>query len=124
MAKNSQGIGVTVSGDFGDLNIAELVAVSVDGVQADGVEVTPRTSTSRVKLFRPGDVDQGTASITFRGATLNDGLVGQTGTIEIYALSPGTASYWSGSMMIQSLAWQASVGELQEYRAVFKLGAA
>ena len=124
MAKNSQGIRVTVSGDFGDIDIVELVSVSIDGVQSDSVEITPRTSTSRVKLFRPSDVDQGTASITFRGAVLNDGHVGQTGTIDIYAIWPGTASYWSGPALIQSLAWQATVGELQEYRAVFKLGAA
>lgn len=125
MAINSQNLGVSLSdGDFGDIDINELVSIAIDGVSADSVEVTPRSSTQRVKKFRPADVDYGTVSITFRNQSfLTQAYVGKTANLIIGSLGTSPAVYWSGCAFIQSLAWRASVGELQEYSAVFKLGA-
>jgi len=47
--------------------------------------------------------------------------VGLTGTLSI----SGTGVSWSFSGAIfETLGWSASVGELQQYRATFKVGAA
>ena len=124
MATSSQGIGVTISGDFGDIDFEEVTSASIDGVQADTVEVTPRTSTVGKKKFRPADTDDGTASFVMRSrSSLTDSVVGQTCDLSVYKLGLGGESYWSGVAIIQSLAWRASVGELQEYSVTFKLGA-
>lgn len=122
MATSSQGIGVTISGDFGDIDFEEVTSASIDGVQADTVEVTARTSTVGKKKFRPADTDDGTASFVMRSRShITDSLVGQTCDLSVYRL--GGESYWSGVAIIQSLAWRASLGELQEYSVTFKLGA-
>lgn len=124
MATSSQGIGVTISGDFGDIDFEEVTSASIDGVQSDTVEVTPRTSTVRKKKFRPADTDDGTASFVMRSRSgLTDSVVGQTCDLSVYRLGLGGESYWSGVAIIQTLAWRASVGELQEYSVTFKLGA-
>jgi hypothetical protein len=124
VAIDSQGIGVTISGEFGDIDFQEVTSSSIDGVQADTVEVTPRTSTARKKQFRPADTDDGTVSLVMRSRSgLTDSLVGQTCDLNVYRLGYGGESYWSGVAIIQSLAWRASVGELQEYSVAFKLGA-
>jgi hypothetical protein len=124
VATSSQGIGVTISGDFGDIDFEEVTSASIDGVQSDTVEVTPRTSTVRKKKFRPADADDGTASFVMRSRSgLTDSVVGQTCDLSVYKLGIGGESYWSGVAIIQSLAWRASVGELQEYSVTFKLGA-
>ena len=124
MATSSQGIGVTISGEFGDIDFEEVTSASIDGVQADAVEVTPRTSTVRKKKFRPADTDDGTASFVMRShSNLTDSLVGQTCDLSVYKFGLGGESYWSGVAIIQTLAWRASVGELQEYSVTFKLGA-
>lgn len=124
MAVNSQGIGVTISGDFGDIDFDEITSASIDGVQSDTVEVTPRASTARKKQFRPADTDDGTASFVMRSrSNLTDSLVGQSCDLSVYKLGTGGESYWSGVAIIQSLAWRASVGELQEYSVTLKLGA-
>lgn len=121
MAKNSQGIGVTLGdGSFGDYDFEEVVSVSVDGVQADTVEVTTRTSTSRVKAFRPADVDYGTLSVTFR-ARGSVGLASYVGATTNVAVYQGSTTIWSSNSVLQSVAWRASVGELQEYTATLKL---
>jgi hypothetical protein len=125
VAINSQNLGVSLSdGDFGDIDVNELVSIAIDGVACDSVEITARASTQRVKRFRPADVDYGTVSITFRNQSfLTEGYVGKTATLLISTLGGSPATYWNGPAFIQSLAWRASVGELQEYSAVFKLGA-
>jgi hypothetical protein len=125
VGKVSQGIYVTLSnGPIGDVDYAQVVSISIDGIQADNVEVTPRTSTSRKKAFRPGDTDDGTASMVMRVQNgMTDAYVGTTTFLEIYDIAAPFQSYWSGNAIIQSLAWRASVGELQEYAVSFKLGA-
>ena len=125
MAINSQSLGVSLSdGSFGDIDLNEIVSIAIDGVSADSVEITPRSSTQRVKQFRSADIDHGTVSITFRNQSfLNETYVGKTATILVSSLGTSTATYWNGCAFIQSQAWRASVGELQEYSAVFKLGA-
>jgi hypothetical protein len=125
VAINSQNIGASLSdGDFGDVEINEIVSIAIDGVSADSVELTPRSSTQRVKKFRPADVDHGTVSVTFRNqSSLTQAYVGKTANLIISTLDASPTVYWSGCAFIQSLAWRASVGELQEYSAVFKLGA-
>jgi len=122
VAKNSQGLNVTLSAEWGDYEIAEVVAISIDGVQADTIEITPRTTTARDKLFRPADRDNGTVSLTTRKLEiLTSANVGSTCSLGI---SQGVTTYWDGPATIQSLAWNASVGELQEWRIVLKLGVA
>lgn len=116
MAKNSQGISVQFAGD--DLN--EVVSVSVDGVQSDVVEVTPRSRATRDKLMRPADIDQGTVSVTFlEPGNFSTSRVGEMGTL--YIDTPGYL--FAFEAILQSLAWSANVGELQQLTAVFKLGA-
>lgn len=122
MANNSQGISVSLGDGFGDYDFQEVVSVSVDGVQADTVEMTARTSQSRVKAFRPADKDYGTLSVTFR-AEGNVALKGYVGYTTNVTVSQGSTSLWNSGSTLQSFAWRASVGELQEYVAVFKLGA-
>ena len=116
MAKNSQGISVQFAGD--DLN--EVLSVSVDGVSSDTVEVTPRSLTTRHKVYRPADVDYGTVSVTFLDAgNFDTSRVGEAGSL----LIDQTSSLFAFDAVLQSLAWNASVGELQQLTAVFKLGA-
>jgi hypothetical protein len=125
VSKFSQGIFVTLSsGPIGDVDYGEVVSISIDGIQADSVEITPRTSTSRKKLFRPSDTDDGTASVVMRVQnSMTDAYVGTTTLLEIYDIASPFQTYWNGVAIIQSLAWRASVGELQEYSVTFKLGA-
>jgi hypothetical protein len=83
-----------------------------------------RASTVRKKMFRPADTDDGTASFVMRSRSqLTDSLVGQTCDFIVYKFGLGGEQYWNGVAIIQSLAWRASVGELQEYSVAFKLGA-
>lgn len=122
MAKNAQGLTATLTGDWGDYDLTEVVAISIDGVQSDTIEITPRTVTARDKLFRPADRDNGTVSLTTRRIdVLTSTHVGSTCSLSIVQ---GGLTYWDGPATVQSLAWQASVGELQEWRLVLKLGVA
>lgn len=117
MAFVSQGTTVT----WGSTALGELVTVSVDGVQADTLEVTPRSRTARDKSFLSGDRDSGTVSITCRGtAGMLVANVGLTAALSI----GGAGVSWSFPVAIfQSLGWSASVGELQAFTVTFKLGA-
>lgn len=115
MAKNSQGISVQFAGD--DLN--EVLSVSVDGTSSDTVDVTGRTWPTRDKVFSPADYDYGTVSVTFRDAgNFNVSRVGEVGLL--YIDTPG--ELLSFGAILQSFAWSANVGELQQWTAVFKLG--
>lgn len=117
MANASQGITVT----WGAATLGEVVSVSVDGVSADTVEVTPRTTTARAKVFSASDTDLGTVSVTARGtAAMSSTSVGLTAALSISG--PGV-SFSFGKALFQNLAWSATVGELQTFTATFKLGA-
>jgi hypothetical protein len=116
VANVSQGVTVT----WGSVTILEVVSVSVDGVSADSVEVTSRTSTGRGKVYSVSDVDLGTVSVTARGvAGMNTTNVGLTATLSISG--PGL-SFSFAKAIFQNLGWSGSVGELQTYTATFKMG--
>ena len=124
MAKSSQGIYVTMddAGPAGDVNITELVSVSIDGIQCDTVEVTPRSHTGRNKSFSPADTDYGTVSIVMRSQDyITEAAVGEPCYLTIVDAN-AAQTYWAGPAIIQSLAWRASVGDLQEYSVTLKLG--
>ena len=120
MAAKSQGITVGLNGDFGELYNFEVVSLSIDGVQSDVVEITTRSNAAKIKQFRPADVDYGTISMVFRLRSFTDAAVGQTAYLGV---SFAGTTFWDGPTIVQSFAWQATVGELQEYRATFNLGA-
>lgn len=116
MANVSQGTTVTWAG----VNLGEVVSLSVDGLQADSVEVTPRTQLSRVKAYSVADVDYGTVSVTCRGsAAMSSTNVGLTGTLSIGG--PGVSFSFSKAIF-EKLGWSAAVGDLQTYSVTFKLG--
>ena len=125
MAKSSQGIFIAIddAGLAGDIDVTEIVSVSIDGIQCDTVEVTSRSHTGRNKSFSPADTDYGTVSIVMRSQNyITESVVGELCTLFI-GDSINSDAYWGGYAIIQSLAWRASVGELQEYSLTLKLGA-
>ena len=80
MAKSSQGIYIAIddAGPAGDVDVTEIVTVSIDGIQCDTVEVTPRSHTGRNKSFSPADTDYGTASIVMRSQNyITEAAVGE-----------------------------------------------
>lgn len=116
MASVSQGTTVTWDG----VNLGEVVSVSVDGVQADSVEVTPRNETSRFKAYSVADVDYGSVSVTCRGeAAMSSTNVGLTGSLSISG--PGL-SFSFPKAIFERLGWAATVGDLQTYSVTFKMG--
>ena len=117
MANASQGVTVTWAG----VTLAEVVSISVDGVSAETVDVTPRTSLDRFKVYSAADNDYGTINVTCRGtAAMTSTNVGLTGALSITA--PGAG--WSFAKAIfEKIGWAASVGELQSYSVTFKVGA-
>jgi hypothetical protein len=111
--------GTTIS--WGTTPIGEVVSLSVDGIAADAIEVTPRGSASRVKVFSVSDVDYGTISVTARGtAGMSAGNVGLTAALSIGG--PGLSLSFPVAIF-QTLGAQAAVGELLTYSVTFKLGA-
>lgn len=124
MAKSSQGIYIAIddAGPAGDVDVTEIVSVSIDGIQCDTVEVTDRSHTGRNKSFSPADTDYGTVSIVMRSQNyITEAAVGEPCNLTIADVS-AAQTYWNGPAIIQSLAWRASVGELQEYSVTLKLG--
>jgi hypothetical protein len=124
VAKSSQGISIALegAGSAGDVDFTEIVSVSIDGIQCDTVEVTARAHTGRNKSFSPADTDYGTVSIVMRSQNfITEAAVGEPCSLTI-ADSSAAQTYWNGPAIIQSLAWRASVGELQEYSLTLKLG--
>ena len=124
MAKSSQGISIAIedAGSAGDVNVTEVISVSIDGIQSDTVEVTARSHTGRNKSFSPADTDYGTVSIVMRSQNyITESAVGEPCSLIINDAGGGQ-TYWDGPAIIQSLAWRASVGELQEYSVTLKLG--
>lgn len=116
MANVSQGTTVTWAG----VSLGEVVSVTVDGVQADTVEVTSRTQASRFKSYSVSDLDYGTVSVTCRGtAAMTSANVGLTGSLSI--AGPGL-SFSFTKAIFEKLGWSATVGELQTYNVTFKVG--
>jgi hypothetical protein len=125
VAKKSQGIYIAIddAGPAGDVDVTEIVSVSIDGIQCDTVEVTSRSHTGRNKSFSTADTDYGTVSIVMRSQNfITEAAVGEPCSLTIADLN-AAQTYWNGRAIIQSLAWRASVGELQEYSVTLKLGA-
>jgi hypothetical protein len=118
VANVSQGFTVSWNG----VTLGEDVSVSVDGMSADVVEVTPRSATRQSgKIYSAADVDYGSVTV---GVRLANGMqitnVGLTGSLSIN----GPSASWSfGKTIFESLGWTAAVGELQQYQATFKIGA-
>lgn len=117
MAHVAQGTTVTWAG----VTLGEVVSVSVDGIVANTVDVTPRTQLTRGVVYSVADIDSGTVSVTLRGtAAMSMTCVGLTGALSI----GGPGASWSASNAIfEKLGWSATVGELQAYNVTFKVGA-
>lgn len=116
MANVSQGTIVAWAGT----SLGEVVSVSVDGLQADTVEVTSRTQASRVKSYSVADLDYGSVSVTCRGtAAMQVANVGLTGSLSISG--PGLSFSFSKAIF-ERLGWAATVGDLQTYSVTFKVG--
>lgn len=117
MANASQGMTVT----WGGTALGEVISVSVDGLSAESVDVTPRSSASRFKKYSAADSDYGSVSLTVRGTALMSGTnVGLTAALSISG--PG-ASWTFDKAILEKFGWTASVGELQQYSVTFKAGA-
>ncbi|NBW15371.1 MAG: hypothetical protein EBR82_45985 [Caulobacteraceae bacterium] len=116
MAYVSQGITVA----WGGVTLGEVVSVDLSGVSADTLEVTPRTSLDKVKVYSPADRDPGGLSVRVRGtAAMSTTNVTSVGSLSLGG--PGI-SLFDGTAIFESLQWSASAGELQEYTVTFKLG--
>lgn len=116
MANVSQGTTVTWAG----VSLGEVVSVSVDGVQADTVEVTSRTQASRFKAYSVADHDYGSVSVTCRGpAAMSSTNVGLTGSLSI---SGPNLSFSFTKAIFERLGWSATVGDLQTFSVTFKVG--
>jgi len=117
VANNGQGTTVTWNG----VALGEVLSVSVDGISAETVDVTPRSNSTRFKSYSRSDHDYGTISVTARGtAAMSSTSVGLTAALSISG--PGVS--WSFSKaMFQKLGWSVGVGNLQEYSVSFKVGA-
>lgn len=115
MAANGQGITAT----WGTAALGEVISISVDGIAADVVEVTPRgQATKNAKVFSAADIDGGSVSMTLLGSAPTSVSVGLTRALSI----SGPAISWSfASGLYQSLAWSVKVGERQEYSIKFKV---
>ena len=116
MATDSQGVTLTWAGS----SQAEVVSLSIDGVSAQFVEPTSRLSTLKVREHRPHDNDPGTVTVTMR---TKGNLNGATfGTPQALSIARGGSTILSAPVaFLEQFAWSASLGELQEYRAVFRL---
>lgn len=117
MANASHGIAVVWNG----VTLGEVVSVSVDGITAETVDVTPRGQAVRYKKFSRADGDYGTVTLTVRGTSaMSITNVGLTATLSISG--PGVSWTFNGAMY-EKLGWSASVGELQSGSMTFKIGA-
>ena len=117
MATDSQGIVVSWGGS--SLPV-EIVSLSVDGVSHGFVDVTPRDYSLKARQHSPHDTDAGTVSMTMRSKGAFGGSTFGTSKSLSIARS-GTTILSAATAYLESLAWSASLGELQEYRATFRL---
>ena len=117
MALTSQGTTVT----WGAFTLAGITSVSVDGVTADIVEVSPRSSVSRYKVYSDADYDYGTVSISlFDSSGIGTGHVG---TNYALAITSAGASFSFSYAYLQDYKWSATVGDVQKVQLTFKCGA-
>jgi len=117
VANVSQGFAVAWHG----VTLGEVVSVSVDGITAETVDVTPRSQAARFKKYSPADGDYGSVSLALRGtACMSYTNVGLTGSLSISG--PGV-SFSFGTAVFEKLGWSGSVGELQTFSVTFKIGA-
>jgi len=117
VANYSQGLAVT----WGGVTLGDVVSVSVDGITAETVDVTPRSQAARYKKYSRADGDYGSVSLTLRGtAGMSSTNVGLTGSLSISG--PGV-SFSFGGAVFEKLGWSGSVGELQTFSVTFKIGA-
>jgi hypothetical protein len=115
MPQQSQGTTVT----WGGTTFAEVVNVSVDGVQTGTVEITPRTTT-RATRYSSTDIDYGSVTMTARGST---GMgMGNVGTTALLTISAPVSTWTFSTAIFERLNWQAATGELQTFSVTFKLG--
>lgn len=114
MALTSQGTTVT----WGAFTLAGITSVSVDGVTADIVEVSPRSSATRFKKYSDADYDYGTVSID----CLDAGGISTSDVGENYGLTISGAFSFTEAYL-QNLKWVASVGDVQKVQLTFKCGA-
>lgn len=117
MANVSQGTTVSWAG----VTLGEVVSVTVDGLSAGTVDVTPRNSLTRALKFSVADTDLGAVSVVVRGtAAMASTNVGLTGALSI---SGPNVSWSANAAIFEKLGWSATVGELQTYNVTFKIGA-
>lgn len=116
MATDSQGVTLSWAGS----SQAEVVSLSIDGVSNEFVEITSRTYAFKARQHRPHDTDAGTVSVTMR---TRGNLTGSTfGSSQTLNIAQGTVTLLTAqTAYLENFAWSGSVGELQEYRAVFRL---
>ena len=117
MALTAQGTTVT----WGAFTLAGITSVSVDGVTADIVEVSPRSSVTRFKKYSDADYDYGTVSID----CLTAGGIGTNDVGKYYGLSivGDSISFSFTEAYLQNLKWVATVGDVQKVQLTFKCGA-
>ncbi len=117
MALTSQGTTVT----WGAFTLAGITSVSVDGITADIIEVSPRSLLSRFKMYSDADYDYGTVSISLLDAT---GIgAGQVGTNYALVIASVGASFTFSYAYLQNYKWVATVGDVQKVQLTFKCGA-
>jgi len=117
MALTSQGTTVT----WGAFTLAGITSVSVDGVTADIVEVSPRSAVSRFKMYSDADYDYGTVSISLLDAS---GIAtSHVGSNYALGISSAGASFSFAFAYLQDYKWSATVGDVQKVQLTFKCGA-
>ena len=115
MAQISQGTTVT----WKAVVFKEVVSVSVDGAQANTVEITPRTAL-RSTRYSVADIDSGSVTVVARGTT--NMQMTNVGTTALLSISSPGVSWIFATAIFEKLNWQASTGELQTFSVTFKLG--
>ena len=117
MATDSQNISISWGGSA---LAVEIVSLSVDGVSHGFVDVTPRSTLVRARQHSPHDTDAGTVSVTMRAkGSLSQSTFGVPKSLTILQ---GLGTIFSAqTAYLENFAWSASLGELQEYRATFRL---
>ena len=116
MALTSQGTTVT----WGAFTLAGITSVSVDGVTADIVEVSPRSSVTRFKKYSDADYDYGTVSISCFTSGIGTADVGKYFALSI---SGDSVLFTFTEAYLQDYKWSATVGDVQKVQLTFKCGA-
>lgn len=119
MAVNAQNLYVTLAGDFGEVDLSEVISFSIDGATMDVVEITPRSKLAPSKEFYASDIDPGTLSIT---ALYKNIAAIDVGKVVEISMSRGlTQFFYCDHAIVQSFAMSGSVGELMQFGIGLKL---